>query len=282
MSAPMTIQYFNANGASITLNSGNYTVSTNDLRNFTWDYVATNRPSGFGGRVTFSRPVQEKTLTVGIKGSSASEFNTNAAALMALTEPDILNHTPGKLYLGDQYLTCYLATSSAVDTYSRRGNWVSKELTVVVIEPFWHTEALRRFLAGTPATVDDPKRYDLRYPYRYIATSNSDTITNSHYAACPMIITVYDAAEDPSVTIGGNIYAVTATIIDTQRIIINQLDRTVVSMTAGGTVTNLFDYRDKDNDIFTYLEPGVQTVVYTGDFAFDVTVITQRSEPTWT
>lgn len=281
MSAPMTIAYYNHNGQSITLNAGNYYVSANDLRDFRWDYVATNRPSGFGGRVTFSRPVQEKSLMVGIKGATASEFNANAAALLALTEPDILANTPGKLYLVDQYLTCYLATSSAVSVYSRRSNWVSKELTVVVTEPFWHTEALYRFLAGAPEMVDDPKRYGLRYPYRYIATSSSGQINNTHYAACPMILTVYDAADDPSVTIGGKIYAVDATIVDTQRLIINQLDRTVVSMTAGGAVTNLFDYRDKDNDIFAPIEPGVNTVTYTGAFAFDVVVVTQRSEPTW-
>lgn len=277
----MTIKYYNANGSFITLNSGNYLVSANDLRNFAWEYVATNRPSGFGGRVTFSRPVQEKKLIVGIKGATASEFNTNASALMALTEPDILNHTPGKLYLGDQYLTCYLATSGAVSVYSRRGNWVSKELTVVVTEPFWHTKSLFRFLAGAPQEVDDPKRYDLRYPYRYIATSNSGTVTNSHYSSCPMIITAYGAATDPSITIGGNIYAVTASISSGQRIIINQLNRTVVSMAADSTVTNLFDYRDKDNDIFLPVEPGTQTVVYDGSFAFDIVIIQQRSEPTW-
>ncbi|MDD4280386.1 MAG: hypothetical protein PHX74_11715, partial [Candidatus Sumerlaeales bacterium] len=98
MSAPMTVTYYNHNGSFIVLNDGNYYVSVNDLRNFTWEYLATNRPSGFGGRVTFSRPVQEKTITVGIRGRTASEFDANAAALMALTEQDIISNKPGKLY----------------------------------------------------------------------------------------------------------------------------------------------------------------------------------------
>lgn len=281
MSRPMTIRYNNANGASIVLNQGNYMVSENDLRDFAWEYSAIGRPAGFGGRVTFNRLVQEKHLTIGIRGASAAEFNTNAAALTALTEPDILNHSPGRLYLGDQYLTCYLSTASKVLIHSRRCNWVSKELTIVVTEPFWHTDITQRYLKGAPAGVDDPKRYNLRYPYRYIASTSSGTFNNSHYAPCPMVITIYDAATDPSITIGGKIYALTAAIIDGQRIIIDQLARTIISLSESGAETNLFDYRDKSNDIFEPMQPGSNSVIYTGDFTFDITAVTQRSEPTW-
>lgn len=96
-----------------------------------------------------------------------------------------------------------------------------------------------------------------------------------------MIITIYDAAINPSITIGGKIYAMNATISAGQRIIIDQVRRTIVSMAADGSVTNLFDYRDKTNDIFAYIAPGTQTVIYTGDFTFDISVIQQRSEPSW-
>ena len=277
----MIIKYVNSNGVEIVLNAGNYLVGAHDLRNFSWMHMDTNRPSGFGGRVTFSRPVQEKTIIVGIKGATAPEFNANASALMALTEPDILNHTPGRLYLGNQYLTCYLATSSAVSVYSRRQNWVSKELKIVVTEPFWHIETTQRFLAGAPETVVGAKRYDGRYDYRYVASTSSGAIINSHYAPCPMRLTIYDAAVNPSITIGGKIYAVDATISAGQRIIVDQLARTIYSLDAAATRINLFDYRDKDNDIFAPIQPGSNTVIYTGDFMFDITIVTQRSEPSW-
>lgn len=277
----MTIRYVNSNGTDLTLNSGNYLISAHDLRDFAWEYTASNRPNGYGGRVQFKRPVQEKTINIGIRGSTAAAFEANAAALIALTEVDILNGKPGKLYLGEQYLTCYLSTSSAVNYHSRRGNWVSKSLTIVVTEPFWHIETNQRFLLGAPASVANPKNYTGRYPYRYIASTSSGVLTNSHYAASPIIITIYDAAVNPSVTIGGKIYAVNATIGAGQRIIVNQLERTIVSMTSSGSTTSLFDYRDKTNDIFEYIAPGNNTVIYTGDFTFDITVIQQRSEPTW-
>lgn len=275
------ITYINSAGASISLNTPPYYVAAHDLRDFSWDYNAISRPNGFGGRVSFSRPVQERTISVGIKGSTPSEFNTNALALAALTEPDIIKNTPGKLYLGGQYLTCYLATSSTVNYHSRRGNWVSKEIKLVVTEPFWQTETTQRFLMGAPESVVGAKRYDGRYDYRYIASTSSGTIVNPHYTSCPMIITIYDAAINPSITIGGKIYAMNASIGDGQRIIIDQVRRTIVSMAADGTTTNLFDYRDKANDIFEHVQPGTQTVIYTGDFTFDISVIQQRSEPSW-
>jgi len=276
----MIIKYVNSNGASIILNQGHYLISGHDLRDFAWNRTVTNRPSGFGGRVTFSRPVQEKRISIGIRGREL--FAQNAAALMALTEPDILNNTPGRLYLGEQYLICFLAVASKVNRYADKSNWVSKDLTVLVTEPFWRTEKNYHFLIGAAESVDNAKRYDLRYDYRYIASAASGTIDNSHYAPSQMIITVYGPAENPSITVGGRIYSVSASVSATQRIVIDQLQRRIESVTAAGERTNLFDYRDKENDIFMPVEPGVNTVIYDGSFDFDITLVQQRSEPLWT
>ena len=276
----MKIEYVNSSGASIVLNSGHYLVSGHDLRDFAWERKVTNRPSGFGGRVSFTRPVQEKTISIGIRGREL--FAQNAAALMALTETDILNNTPGRLYLGDQYLICYLAVASKINRYAEKSHWVSKDLTVLVVEPFWRTEKTYRFLSGAVEDVENAKRYDLRYDYRYIASASSGSIINDHYAPSQMIITVYGAAENPSITVGGNIYSVQASVSTTQRIVIDQLQRKIESVSAAGDKTNLFDYRDKENDIFTPVPSGVQTVIYDGTFDFDITLIQQRSEPKWT
>lgn len=275
------IKYINALGASLMLNQGNYLVSTNDLRDFQWDFETYNRPSGFGGRAMFKRGVQSKSITIGIRGTTPNIFQESAARLVALTEPDILNGTPGKLYLGNQYLTCYLAVSSTVNYYARRANWVSKELTIVSVEPFWHEEITHHFMIGSPESVQYGKKYSGRYPYRYISELYSRALYNEHYTPCPMVITIYGAVKDPRLIIGGNEYKVTAEIIQNQRIIIDQLNKTIVAMNPSGATTNLFDARDKEHDIFKPIAPGTQHVIFTGDYAFDITLIYQRSEPTW-
>lgn len=277
----MIIKYVNSSGASIILNQGHYLISSHDLREFKWNATTTNRPSGYGGRVSFSRGVQEKTINVGIRGRTREEFAQRAEALLALTEPDILQNKPGKLYLGSQYLTCFLSTSSQINYYSRRGNWVDKELTIIVTEPFWNTEVTQHFLIGTSDTVEKAKRYTGRYPYRYISEFASRALHSSHYTTSPMIITIYGPVVNPRIVIGGKEYKVTAEIIENQRIIIDQINKTIVAKNPDGQETNLFDYRDKENDVFARLEAGTQHVIYTGEFGFDITVIQQRSEPSW-
>lgn len=276
----MKIEYVNHLGASIVLNSGHYLVSGHDLRNFSWSRKTTNRPSGYGGRVSFGRPVQEKKISIGIRGREM--FAENAAALMALTEPDILSNEPGRLYLGEPYLTCFLAVDSSVNHYAEKSRWVSKDLTILVTEPFWRTEKSYRFLSGVAVPVEDAKRYDLKYDYRYAAILASDNIENDHYTDSPMIITIYGPADNPTVTIGGKIYRVNASVSATQRIVIDQIHRKIESVSASGDRTSLFDYRDKENDIFLPVLPGTQSVIYDGEFEFDVTLIQQRSEPQWT
>lgn len=275
------IKYVNANGHEVILNSGNYTVSENDLRNFVWDYNTYNRPSGFGGRVSFSRGVQEKMLVVGVRAIKTDDFRRYAAELTALTEPDILNETPGKLYIGNQYITCYMSTSSEVQHYARRANWVRKELTVVVVEPFWHEEITQYFMIGQADDVQNGKKYNGRYMYRYISDISSREMMNDHYTASPMIITIYGPVEDPRLIIGGHEYTLTAEIVANQRIIIDQLRGTIVAKNPDGAETNLFDQRSKIHDIFRYIQPGAQHVIYTGAFAFDITIVQQRSEPKW-
>lgn len=276
----MKIEYVNAAGAAIVLNSGAYLVSGHDLRDFRWDWSASNRPSGYGGRVSFTRPVQEKFINIGIRGRD--KFAENAAALMTITEPDIINNTPGRLYLGAQYLSCFLGVGSIVNRYAEKSGWVSKELSIVVTEPFWRTERMYRYLSGTAEPVEDGKKYDLKYNYRYAAILASGDIENKHYAASPMILTVYGPADNPTVTIGNHIYRVNASIMAGQRIEIDQIQRRIESVAESGDRTNLFDYRDKDNDIFVPLSPGSHGVLYDGSFDFDVVLVQQRSEPTWT
>ena len=276
----MIVKYVNAQGHQIIRNRGHYRIAEHDLRNFEWTTTVTDRPSGLGGRVTFSRPVQTKTMTIGIRGGSA--FQTNAEALLALTEPDILNNTPGRLYIDDNYLICYLAIASSVKFYSRRGGWASKELTILVSEPFWRSEYTYRYVMGDAEAGAGSKRYDHREPYRYIASASSGLIANTHYAPSPMVITIYDEAINPTITIGGNIYQVNATIGNTQRIVIDQLRRTIEAISPSGAVTNLFDYRNKANDIFAPIHPGSHNIIFDGSFNFDVTVVEQRSEPPWT
>ena len=274
------IKYANSAGTTVILNDGAYFVNANDLRGFTWDYTAQNRPSGYGGRVVrFSRPVREKSIAIAVRGTE-TQFLARANALHALTEVDILSNAPGKLYIGDQYLLCFMSVSSDLSIFSYNGNFCEKTLKILAVEPYWCTETEQFFVAGGSTGLAGSKRYTGRYPYRYESSYSNSTLVNTHYAACPMIITVYGAATNPSISIAGHTYATTVTLGASETLVINQVNRTIYKYTSTGVASSLFDSRDKVNDIFQYCPAGNSAVSYT-DINFKIVVVKQRSEPEW-
>ena len=273
----MKVRYENSLGAALNLNDGTYFVNENDLRSFAWDYSVTGRPSGMGGRVRrFSRQYAEKRLRIAIRGA---DFISRMNALQALTEPDILTTKPGRLWLDDQYLICYLSVTSELTIFSKRSGFAEKELTVIAVEPFWHTELMQPF-SPTTGSVTGGKKHNLRYPYRFGTGYSNQTLYNAHYAATPMKIAIYGPVTDPEITIGGHLYAVTAVLLEGERLEVDQITRTITKIDASGGKYDMFNTRNKAQDIFQYAPAGPSSVLFTG-IKFDITLIQQRSEPKW-
>ena len=277
----MNISYENHLGSTLNLNDGNYFVNANDLRDFAWEFEILGRPSGYGGRIKrFSRHSSEKTLNIAVRGTKA-QFIERMNALHALTEPDVLDNQPGKLWLDGQYVICYMGVSSEINLYSRRGNYLQKEISIIAIEPFWCKDVTQRFISGSGAAASGGKKYDGRYDYRYGSGYNNQTLYNSHYAPCPIILTIYGAVANPSILIDGHEYAVNVTIDAGERLEIDQIKRTIYRISGTGVKTSVFDYRDKSSDIFQAVRPGALQVQFSGTMTFDITMVQQRSEPLW-
>lgn len=273
----MNVKYENHLGSIINLNDKTYFVNANDLRNFEWGFDLLGRPSGLGSRVRrFSRQSAAKVMHVAVRGSN---FVQKINALHALTEPDILARKPGKLWLNDQYLICYLAVASEVVLYRPRGKFAEKALQILAVEPFWNTETNNIFTPSSGSS-EGGKKYNLKYPYRFGTGYSNQIIYNTHYADTPMRISIYGPVDSPSISITGNTYAVDAEIAEGERLDIDQIDRTIFKVDASGIKTNLFNARDKANDIFKYCPVGNASVTF-GAFNMEITLIHQRSEPLW-
>lgn len=275
---PYQIKYENHQGQSLWLDDGRYFININDLRNFRWDYSVNNRPGSFGGRVTrFTRGVTERSARIGVRGFTEAEFANRVERLHALTEVDILANKPGRLWLKGEYIRCYLAVSSDLGTYSRRGNFAQKEMTVLITQPFWCREQQYRFKGEEAQAIEEGKKYLGRNPYRYGTRYQSSSFTNEHYAPCPALIVFDTPCDNPSAYIGGKGYTVHTTVKEGEKVTINQLDKTVTHLSADGRETNIFNLRDKEADVFSYIQPGMQDVVFLNDFS--LILIEQRSEP---
>ncbi len=106
-------------------------------------------------------------------------------------------------------------------------------------------------------------------------------INNQHYAPAPAIITIYGAAEGPTVTIEGNVYGISTSITSSQRLVIDGEKREIYAVGAGGARTDLFNARVKTGDAFMPIAMGEHHVIANGNYRMTIKLIERRSQPRW-
>lgn len=277
------IVYENSAGETIKLDREGFYAEEGTLRDFTWDYNYSGFPDGSGGSVSlFSRHEKTKQFTVSAHALTRSEIDALLNRLHNVTELDVRSRNPGKLWLDEQYISCYLITSE-ITNKSRHMLFVTKRLTVLPVIPYWCTEDTKNFIAGG-ASSSSPygKRYNGRYPYKYGTGYAQTTLDNTVGSwETPMILTIYGPAVNPTLSIGGSTYKLNTTLASNERAIIDQLHKKIYKIGTTGGRSNLFNVRDKTNDIFKPAPVGMVPVLYNGDYSFDITLVHQRSEPLW-
>jgi len=279
----MIVKYKSHNGETFVLNGdGSAFTDVTPLRSYDWSYNVTNRVNGMGGTASsFARRPVTRQLTVGIRAGDKKTFLDSANRFHEITESDVQANQAGRLYVGDQYVSCYI-TSSAVDGYARRGTFATKKVNVLIVEPYWCSESTTTFNIAETSTDTTGKRFDLKYPFRYGTGYSSGVIRNNHYAACPAVITIYGPAENPSVAIGSMTVNVDVTLTSTEHLVIDQTKRTIEKISADGTAVNAFNLRNKNYNVFEPIPAGDTQVTHGGTFLWTVTLIKQRSELEWT
>lgn len=279
----MRVRYVNHNNVEYILHGAGHTFTdTLAMRSYDWTFVTTNRPSGMGGTASgFARYPIVRELLIGIWGFTAAAFAAQANELLAVADADVMAGEPGRLYLDNQYIVCYLSVGGSVEAFSERAHFVKKRVRALVVEPYWCTEVSTTYNKIEQQTDTTGKKYDLRYAYRYGSGYSVNTLFNNHYAAAPSVITIYGAVENPSVIIAGNTYNVDVQLAATARLVIDQVQQKIYTVAADGARTNVFNARNKAHDVFIPIPSGANQVLYSGDFKFEITLVQQRSEPLW-
>lgn len=281
----MRVYYQNSAGQTFTLYGDGLTyIDVMDLHSWEWSYSLANRITGFGGDASyFARHPRTFDLDLRMRGMNHDEFLTQMNTFHDITEADIISNTPGRLYVDDQYLVCYLAVSGDKPNHLKNSNFATRSVTVLAVEPYWCTPVQVTINPTTDQpTNENGKKFNLRYAYRYGTGVSGATINNNHYSAAPAIIQFFGPASNPSITIAGVTYGVNVTLTATDRLVIDQITHRIYTVSETGIQTNVFNSRNKAYDIFTPIPVGVNNIVYSGDFVVQVTMIQQRSELKWT
>lgn len=279
---PYSIYYENSGGETVRFDEAPIVVQTTGLFDWQWNISAYDRALRDGGRaVAARRPVQDRTLVLDVFADTQVDHNAAIDRLHNVLEYDLCTLTPGKLWINDRYVRCFVYAS--VKTIDR--DWTTYTvvgLTLKIISPAWVKEETVTVLPVTAAEDSADKKYPGKYPYKYSEGGSVARFVNDTASSAPMIIKIFGACDNPSVYVGENEYSVNTTIAAGEYVMIDQRDKSIVRVSQSGARTNIFNLRKKSVDNFLPASPGTLAVSCSGQFACEVTFLTQRSEPEWT
>lgn len=270
----MTVYYVNHINEKIDLDSNTIILQYQEFYDYSWDVIA--RDNKIGG---FTRKSATIPITVGVTANTREEYLQILQSVNGVIEKDILNEVPGKLYVGECYLKCYISGDKKSDAFMGIPYQV-KNLTVVTDYPFWIEEHAYSFVASEVLSTNN-KRYIGKYAYRYANGMNNTYILNSHYAESNFLLRVYGPCVKPTVYIGGHEYNVNVILENGEYLEIDSAAETVNKVMVSGIKVNAFNNRSFKNSVFRPIQTGRQNVFWDGKFDFDIVLYEERSEPKW-
>lgn len=307
------LKYINSQGVEVDLSQFPTRLKEAVFHEYAWGYEGTSQR--FGASIDyFTKDPKTYELVIAFSGTNQQKrqlLNT----FCDLTEYDVQNNAPGKLYVDDYYIGCFVIGSKTEP--KEDSAWVERTLSVLCPYPFWILESSYSFLPETdnpdsepvpPVTTgniytgepidnnavlpefefdflrpsDQKTVYPLfDLPFDFVGDFGKRQINNPSYLPGNFIMTIYGYAVNPAIIIGGHTYQIYATVYEGERMVIDSREKTVVKIGRFGEVTNLYNSRNKIQSVFEKIPPGVNVLSWEGDFGVDITILDERSEPKW-
>lgn len=244
-----------------------YRIITGTLLDYEWEEVT------YGN---FNKGYKKKNIKMDIF-TSKNKYHEAINHLYEVFEKDVLNGTPGKLYFGDSYLSCFIQGST-------KKNWESDIFMtldlVVLTKENWVAETSFVF-NSTGIASSDNKRYPYKYPHRYASGLNASYIINPHFAESNFKMIIYGPVVNPQVTIGGNQHLVYIVLEQGEYLEIDSRAGTLVKVMQNGERINAFHNRQKGKAFFRKIPPGRQNISFSNNMIFNLFIYEERSEPKW-
>lgn len=269
------LKYRNHIGEEINFGLDGIYVSSNELHDYNWSTIQkNNRISGL------QRGIVNRSLPVVIFCKSVEDGLAARNRLMEVAEKDVLANKPGRIIIGDYYYKCYI-TGSKKSEYLKTRRMMQTALTVTTDKPYWIKETVHMFrkaVQGGGSTYD----YPFDYSFDLLSSLQRESMANTDFIASNFRMVIYGPCSKPVVYISGHGYGVNCEAAEGEYITIDSVDKTVTRTAVDGTVTNLFNQRNRDSYIFQKIAAGTNTVTWDGDYGVDIILLEERSEPKWT
>ncbi len=245
-----------------------------------YKYSISQLLNGRGGKLgRFYRDATEYSLMLNVIGKTEEQAHELLNGMTNVFERDVFAQTPGKLYVNDEYIKCYVVSSVATERlYS--GTMYIVALAIFAEQPIWVTEERHDFLTFVDGSETGFK-LPTAFPFGFTADKGNRQLLVAHYTSCPMQIAIFGPCSDPEFIVGERTYRVNGTLLAGERYVVDQRDKTVVKVTNSGEIVNAFNMRNKAESVFEPIQPGENIVSYNGDFPVEITIFYERSEPQW-
>ena len=277
------IYYMNASGKKLDLLSDIFDLQTGTLFDHDNEYTVNGLEV-----VGISGMLMEKELLLTIQSGNDMTFEEAMEQFNQITEPDLINKTPGKLYYGDSYQLCFLKGAELLE-WEYDAGYTDKKIKMLVTHSAWIQEETFQFLPPVSETQEQSetiKAYDYTYDACVYPTERDPSyLINDHYDSCDFKMLVYGPRSQTNITIGENIYHVNYAIQEGEYMVIDSRETAkpgerVYLVRKNGEKLNLFDYRNPKYSIFAKIPTGT-SAVRCGDAGMDITIYKRRSEPKW-
>ncbi|MBQ9354742.1 MAG: hypothetical protein IJT84_03550 [Clostridia bacterium] len=273
-------KYVTANGEEINLNKHPYfLLADNELHDYEWEY----ENNGIAiTSIKRGRGIKTIPFSIFIYTSSRQAASQEKNAITSIFEKDVVAQTPGRLYIGKRYLKGFVIASKKSDWFESKRQ-LTLSINFLTDRPIWCEENTTIYRKSAFVnTENDLIDYPYNFPYNYTAVSSPILINNSSTDA-GFIIRIYGPAENPSIVINNNIYQINCSVAEGEQLIITSSgsEKSIILKTTTGQTINKFADRNIEYNNFLGIPVGQNTVSWNYGFDFDITVISERSEPEW-
>ena len=263
--------YQNHRGEKYEFGKDGIFVKNNDLHDYEW--AVTQK----GGRIAaLDYAVSKRKLPITIICETEEEGIRARNRLMEVTEKDVLAMKHGRIIIGDYYFRCFVTKSE-----KKKGQWSRRHmevsLTLTSDFPYWVKEETHVFRKNGEGGKNLDHSYD--HPFDYFSGMGNAKLNNTGFVPTHFRMIIYGACVSPVVYISGHAYQVNCEVASGEYLTIDSIKKTITLTALDGTITNVFNLRNRDSYIFEKIPPGQNSVIWVGDFGVDVTLLEERSEP---
>lgn len=198
-------------------------------------------------------------------------------------EYDVCNSAYGRLYSeAGYYLPCMIVSSNKSD-WQNGVPYMFQEFQLITQMDFWLKETKYSYF---PVLSAEKKALSFPYDFPFdLARSlvGKAYINTDNFLPSDFVLTIYGSVLNPNISIGGNSYGLNCEIKKDERVVISLLNgkKEIKCIDKFGNVKNYFEYRNKKNSVFAPIKSGINSIVWNGDFGFDLVIVDRRSEPKW-